>query len=104
MTVDVELSSDPTDPDRTIVGFVPFDTRTVELPFDVSIDTAAVGGPSAGAAFTLALIDELTPGDLTGGRDIAVTGHDPPRRVDRPDRGIGAEGRAPCTSTASRCS
>ena len=74
MTVDVELSSDPTDPDRTIVGFVPFDTRTVELPFDVSIDTAAVGGPSAGAAFTLALIDELTPGDLTGGRDIAVTG------------------------------
>jgi PDZ domain-containing protein len=74
MTVDVELSSDPTDPDRTIVGFVPFDTRTVELPFDVSIDTAAVGGPSAGASFTLALIDELTPGDLTGGRDIAVTG------------------------------
>ena len=73
-TVDVELSSDPTDPDRTIVGFVPFDTRTVELPFDVSIDTAAVGGPSAGAAFTLALIDELTEGDLTGGRDIAVTG------------------------------
>lgn len=74
LTVDVELSSDPTDPDRTIVGFVPFDTRTVELPFDVSIDTAAVGGPSAGAAFTLALIDELTEGDLTGGRDIAVTG------------------------------
>lgn len=74
MTVEVELSSDPTDPERTIVGFVPFDTRTVDLPFDVSIDTAAVGGPSAGAAFTLALIDELTPGDLTGGRDIAVTG------------------------------
>ena len=73
-TVDVELSSDPTDPERTIVGFVPFDTRTVDLPFDVSIDTAAVGGPSAGAAFTLALIDELTEGDLTGGRDIAVTG------------------------------
>jgi len=72
--VEVELSSDPTDPERTIVGFVPFDSRTVELPFDVSIDTAAVGGPSAGAAFTLALIDELTEGDLTGGRDIAVTG------------------------------
>ncbi len=74
MTVAVELSSDPTDPERTIVGFVPFDTRTVDLPFDVSIDTEAVGGPSAGAAFTLALIDELTAGDLTGGRDIAVTG------------------------------
>ncbi|MFK8024352.1 MAG: S16 family serine protease [Ilumatobacter sp.] len=73
MTVSVELSADPTDPDRTIVGFVPFDTRTVDLPFDVSIGTAA-GGPSAGLAFTLALVDELTPGDLTGGRDIAVTG------------------------------
>lgn len=74
LDVDVELASDPFDLDRTIIGFQPFDTRTVELPFDVSIDTEAVGGPSAGLAFTLALIDELTEGDLTGGRDIAVTG------------------------------
>jgi len=74
MDVSVELVADPQNPDRTIVGFVPFDTRTVDLPFDVSIDTAAVGGPSAGLAFTLALVDELTEGDLTGGRDIAVTG------------------------------
>ncbi len=74
LDVTVELSSDPTDPNRTIVGFVPFDTATVDLPFDVRIDTGNVGGPSAGLAFTLALIDELTPGDLTGGRDIAVTG------------------------------
>ncbi|MEP6299613.1 MAG: S16 family serine protease [Ilumatobacter sp.] len=74
MDVTVELASDPQDETRTIIGFVPFDTRTVDLPFDVSIDPAAVGGPSAGLAFTLALIDELTEGDLTGGRDIAVTG------------------------------
>ena len=74
MDVAVELATDPTDPERTIIGFVPFDTRTVDLPFDVSIDTAAIGGPSAGLAFTLALIDELTEGDLNGGRDIAVTG------------------------------
>lgn len=74
MDVSVELASDPTDPERTIIGFVPFDTRTVDLPFDVSIDTAAVGGPSAGLAFTLALVDELTEGDLTPGRDVAVTG------------------------------
>ncbi len=73
-TESVELSSDPNDPERIIIGFVPFDTRTVDLPFDVSIDTAAVGGPSAGLAFTLALVDELTNGDMTGGRDIAVTG------------------------------
>ncbi|MFK8025248.1 MAG: S16 family serine protease [Ilumatobacter sp.] len=74
MEVSVELSADPTDPDRTIVGFAPFDTRSVELPFDVAIDTQAVGGPSAGLAFTLALIDELTEGDLTPGEDVAVTG------------------------------
>ncbi|WP_420451433.1 S16 family serine protease [Ilumatobacter sp.] len=72
--VEVELAADPFDPARTIIGFQPFDTRTVELPFDVSIDTAAVGGPSAGLAFTLALVDELTEGDLTGRRDVAVTG------------------------------
>jgi Lon-like protease len=45
-----------------------------DFPFDVKIDTSDIGGPSAGLAFTLALIDELTPGELTGGRNVAVTG------------------------------
>ena len=45
-----------------------------DFPFDVKIDTAGIGGPSAGLAFTLALIDELTPGELTGGVKVAVTG------------------------------
>lgn len=72
--VDVELTASPDDPDRTIVGFYPFDTRRVELPFELDIDTGSIGGPSAGLAFTLTLIDELTEGELTGGADIAVTG------------------------------
>jgi PDZ domain-containing protein len=33
-----------------------------------------VTGPSAGLAWTLGLIDRLTPGSLTGGREVAVTG------------------------------
>jgi PDZ domain-containing protein len=33
-----------------------------------------VTGPSAGLAWTLAIIDRLTPGSLTGGKDVAVTG------------------------------
>jgi PDZ domain-containing protein len=74
LDVTVELAASPDDPDRTIIGFRPFDTRVVTLPFEVSIDTGRIGGPSAGLAFTLALIDELTPGELTGGADIAVTG------------------------------
>jgi Lon-like protease len=74
LEVDVELSASPDDPDRTIVGFYPFDTARVELPFELSIDPNGVGGPSAGLAFTLSIIDELTPGELTGGSDVAVTG------------------------------
>jgi PDZ domain-containing protein len=74
LDVTVELTVSPTEPDRTIVGFVPFDTRRVVLPFELDIDTGRIGGPSAGLAFTLTLIDELTPGELTGGGRIAVTG------------------------------
>jgi PDZ domain-containing protein len=44
------------------------------FPFAIKIDTQRVSGPSAGLAFTLAVIDDLTPGDLTGGRRVAVTG------------------------------
>jgi PDZ domain-containing protein len=74
LTVDVELTASPDDPDRTIVGFYPFDTASVELPFELSIDTQSIGGPSAGLAFTLTLIDELTPGELTPPGGVAVTG------------------------------
>ena len=45
-----------------------------DYPVDVKIDTGRVGGPSAGLAFTLTIIDELTEGDLTGGKPVAVTG------------------------------
>jgi len=70
----VQLIADPQDPKRTLVGIIPADTRTVELPFEVGIDTDRIGGPSAGLAFTLALLDELTPGDLNGGVKVAATG------------------------------
>ena len=73
-TVTVELSAAPDDPVRTIIGFVPFDTRAIQLPFQVDIETGDIGGPSAGLAFTLAMIDELSPGSLTGDQNVAVTG------------------------------
>jgi PDZ domain-containing protein len=44
------------------------------FPIDVKINTEQVGGPSAGLAFALAIIDDLTPGDLTGGKRVAITG------------------------------
>jgi PDZ domain-containing protein len=43
-------------------------------PFPVSVDTSQIGGPSAGLAMTLAIIDKLSNGDLTGGRKVAATG------------------------------
>ena len=45
-----------------------------DFPIDVTIQLDNVGGPSAGMMFALGIIDELTPGALTGGHDIAGTG------------------------------
>ena len=73
-SVEVELIASPDEPRRTIVGFSARDTRTVELPFDIVIDTDRIGGPSAGLSFTLALIDQLTPGELIPAAGVAVTG------------------------------
>jgi PDZ domain-containing protein len=73
-TVTVTLSESPDEPGRAIIGFRPFDTREVKLPFDVAIKTGDIGGPSAGLAFTLGLIDELSPGNLGGDQRVAVTG------------------------------
>ncbi len=47
---------------------------TYQFPVDIKIDTQRVGGPSAGLAFAIAIIDDLTPGSLTGGKQVAVTG------------------------------
>lgn len=41
---------------------------------EASFSLSDVGGPSAGTMFALGIIDELTPGDMTGGQDIAGTG------------------------------
>lgn len=46
----------------------------LRLPFDITIDSGDVEGPSAGLAYSLALLDELTPGELTGGKSVAATG------------------------------
>ena len=90
----VELMISPDDPTRTIIGFIPLDTRTVELPFQVEIDTDSIGGPSAGLAFTLALLDELTPGDLFAGQRVVATG------TVGEDGSVGAIGALPQKSAA----
>ncbi|QQC59288.1 signal protein PDZ [Rothia kristinae] len=44
------------------------------FPFTVDYGLQDVGGPSAGTMFALGIIDELTPGSLTGGKHVAGTG------------------------------
>ncbi len=45
-----------------------------DFPVDVKIRIEDIGGPSAGTMFALGIVDSLTPGELTGGRDVAGTG------------------------------
>ena len=75
-TVTVILGQHPDDPTRAFIGIANVGVRATQrdLPFDVSIDSGSIGGPSAGLAFTLSILDLLTPGELTGGHKIAVTG------------------------------
>ncbi|MFT5222211.1 MAG: PDZ domain-containing protein [Glaciecola sp.] len=58
------------------------------LPIDITIDAGEIGGPSAGTMFALAIIDLLTPEDLTGGRIIAGTGEIQPDGTVNPIGGI----------------
>jgi len=60
---------------RPILGFTP-DLRATfaKVNVRIGINPNDVGGPSAGLAFTLGIVDKLTPGDLTGGRTVAGTG------------------------------
>ena len=58
------------------------DDLKVVFPVDVTINPGPVSGPSAGLAFTLTIIDKMSPGNVTGSKDIAVTGTiDPEGRV-----------------------
>ena len=70
--VDLDQGVDSECPDAQTWLF--FDWPDLELVTRVSFDTGDVGGPSAGLAFSLAVVDLLTEGDLTGGLRVATTG------------------------------
>lgn len=74
-TATATLAARPEDPARSFLG-VTMRTRQKDyaLPFEVIIDSGRVGGPSAGLEFALSIVDQLTAGELTGGRKVAVTG------------------------------
>ena len=59
---------------RAVVGVGVQQAADFDFPIDVDINAGDVGGPSAGLAFALDVVDELGPTDLDGGRRIVVTG------------------------------
>ena len=72
---DVVLGSSADAAPRPILGVsVEPDQPGLDSKVAVSVDSGEVIGPSAGLAWTLGIIDRLTPGSLTGGRKVAVTG------------------------------
>jgi PDZ domain-containing protein len=74
---DIELILGPhtEDPTRPMMGVLLDNNEPViEFPVDVNIDSQNIGGPSAGLMFTLQIIDQLTPDQLTHGKRIAGTG------------------------------
>ena len=71
----VTLAADPDDETHAILGIT---TETKDLSFDlpvtIDMDSGDVTGPSAGLAWTLAVVDHLTEGDLNEGVQVAATG------------------------------
>jgi PDZ domain-containing protein len=57
-----------------------------DFPFPVSINSDDIGGPSAGLAWTLGILNALSGGNITGGRIVAATG------TIRPDGSVGDVG------------
>ena len=69
----IETTSDPKTPKQALIGVVGTDDLRVHLPVPVSIDSQGIGGPSAGLAFALDILQQLGR-NVTHGRRIAATG------------------------------
>jgi Lon-like protease len=73
LKVRVKTVPDPRDPARPIVGILIEEAASVQLPLDVKIDLGQVGGPSAGLAFALDVLEELGR-DVDHGQKVVATG------------------------------
>jgi PDZ domain-containing protein len=73
VTLEIETIADPLHKSRAIVGFSPTQAASIKLPIKVAIDAGNVGGPSAGLAFTLQVMQELGR-NVTHGYNVAATG------------------------------
>jgi PDZ domain-containing protein len=69
----VATIADVRDPKRAILGVIVKTAAQIKLPIPVKIDAGQIGGPSAGLAFALDVLEELGH-DVTRGYKVAATG------------------------------
>jgi Lon-like protease len=72
-TTTLATIADPEDPKRTIIGVSPLQSFGVHLPIPITINAGGIGGPSAGLAFALDILQELGR-DVAHGHRVAATG------------------------------
>lgn len=71
LSVGTRESEEP--PPRAVMGVQVQDAQEFSFPLDVEIDAGSIGGPSAGLAFALEIVDELGR-EVDGGRRVVATG------------------------------
>ena len=72
LTVSIGIVASKDDASTPVIGV--YTSGKYVFPFDVTIQLSNVGGSSAGMMFALGIIDQLTPGELNGGENVAGTG------------------------------
>jgi PDZ domain-containing protein len=72
-TIRVGTIESPSERGRAVVGVQVEQAADIELPVDVKIDLGGVGGPSAGLAFALDIVEELRH-NVDHGLKVAATG------------------------------
>jgi PDZ domain-containing protein len=73
LMVAIKTIADPEQRSRAVVGFFPEPAVQIHLPIRVRIDAGNVGGPSAGLAFALEVMEELGR-NVVHGHEVAATG------------------------------
>jgi Lon-like protease len=70
---ELKTIADPNDHSHPLIGVIVSQAADIRLPLPVRIDAGGVGGPSAGLAFALDLMEELGR-DVDHGYKVAATG------------------------------
>ena len=73
LTFRIKTIADNQNPGRAIIGFIPFEVLHVRLPFHIGFNLQDVGGPSAGLAFALEVLEQRGR-DVDHGLKLAATG------------------------------